>query len=248
MRKLMMAAALGALVLAACGGGKSSPGASSNNTTGKIASSNTTVSGGGSDFASLMAKTSAAKYKITYQSSGGTSFTIAQDPPKFRFSSGGSSSYVTADGSAVSCNGTGASATCTSLPGGGAIKQGLTGAFGALGALLVNQAGKGIPGLTNISKTSNEKIAGRDAVCATIDANSLGALGAVLAAAIGKGSYSVCVDKATGAMLSTKTDDGNGNASSVTATEFGTPSNSDFTPPATPITIPGISIPNTPST
>ena len=231
MRKLVTVAIVGALALAACGG-KSSNGANGGTNGG---------SGNSNDFSSLIAKTNAAKYKVTYQSGSDTPFTIAQDPPRFSYTTDSSGTYVTADGSAVTCSGTGPTATCTSLPGGGdSIKQGLTTSFGAIGALLVNQAGKGIPGLSSITKTTSKTIAGRDAECATIDASSLGVLGA----AIGTGSYSVCVDKATGVMLESKTDDGHGHSTDVKATAFGTPSNSDLTPPATPVTIPGV----TPST
>ncbi len=232
MRKVVAVAIVGALALAACGGKSSSKG------------SNGATKGGsssGNDFSSLVAKTNNAKYKVTYQSGSDTPFTIAQDPPRFSYTTESSGTYVTADGSAVSCSGTGSTATCTALPGGGAaIKQGLTTSFGAIGALLVSQAGKGIPGLSSITKTTGKTIAGRDAECATIDASSLGVLGA----AIGKGSYSVCVDKATGVMLESKTDDGNGHTTDVKATAFGTPSDADLTPPATPVTIPGL----TPST
>ncbi len=231
MRKLLAVAVVGTLALAACGGGKST----SNFSAGKGATTSPGAKGGGSDFSSLVAKTSAAKYKVTYQSGTDTPFTIAQDPPRFSYISGDSSTYVTADGSAVSCSGTGPTATCTSIPGSGAsIRQGLTSSFGAIGALLVSESGKGIPGLTSVSKTSSQTIAGRDAVCATIDASSLGVLGAAI-----KGSYTVCVDKATGVMLESRSDDGKGNVSDVKATDFGTPSDADFTPPATPITIPG---------
>jgi hypothetical protein len=235
MRKQVAVAIVGVLALAACGGSSSK-------------GSNPTTNGGSNnsksnsnDFSALIAKTNKATYKVTYQSGSETPFTIAQDPPRFSYTTDSSGTYVTADGSAVSCSGTGPTATCTSLPGGGAaIQQGLTTSFGAIGALLVSQAGKGIPGLASITKTTSKTIAGRDAVCATIDASSLGVLGA----AIGKGSYSVCADKATGVMLESRSDDGNGHVTDVRATAFGTPSAADLTPPATPVTIPGL----TPST
>jgi hypothetical protein len=230
MRKLVAVAVLSALVLAGCGKSSSNGGAPGDAT-------KPGAKGGNRDFAALIARTNAAKYKVTYQSGSDTPFTIAQDPPRFSYTSGDSSTFVTADGSAVSCSGTGPTATCTSMPGGGAsIKQGLTASFGAVGALFVSQAGRGIPGLTNISKTTTKTIAGRDAVCATIDASSLGVLGA----AIGTGSFSVCIDTDTGVMLESKTDDGKGDTTDVKATEFGAPSDADLTPPATPITIPGL--------
>ena len=229
MRKVLAATVLATLVLAACGGGGGSSNGAGNNNTGG--------SNGGGAFASLLEKTKAAKYKVTYQSGSDKPFTISQDPPRFSYTTADSSTYVGADGAAVSCSGTGSTATCTSLPGGGdAIKQGLTGAFGSLGALFVSEAGKGIPGLGGISKTTGKKIAGRDAECATIDKGTLGVLGA----ALGDGSYSVCIDKQTGVMLESKSDDGKGHVDDIKATAFGTPSDADLTPPATPITIPGL--------
>jgi hypothetical protein len=241
MRKVLAVAVVGALALAACGSSKGAP---------SVQGGGTSPSGsnGGNDFASLVAKTNAATYKVTYQSGSQTPFTISQKGHQFSYVSGGSATYVTADGAAISCSGSGSSATCTSLPGGGdAIKQGLTSAFGAVGALFVSNAGKGIPGLAGITKTSSKTIAGRDAKCVTLDASSLGILGA----ALGKGSFSVCVDTKTGVMLSSTSDDGNAHVSAVTATAFGDPTVADLTPPATPQTIPSIpslTIPTTPTT
>lgn len=222
------------LALAACGSSKSSGAGNGGNPT--IPGSKTT-SGGGSDsgFASLVGKAKDAKYKVTYQnSSDNGSFTIAQDPPKFSLVEGDSATYVTSDGSSVSCSGTGSSATCTELPGTGtAIQQGMASAFGAVGSLFVTLASENLNGLVNISTTS-KSIAGRDAECATVDKNTLGVLGA----AIGNASYQVCIDKDTGVMLSSKSTDQTGKTDEITATDFGSPSDSDFTPPATPSTVP----------
>jgi hypothetical protein len=237
MRKIVIVAFASAVLLAACSG--SGGGASS-----KSGSGDHSSSGGSNDFSSLVAKTKSAKYKVTYSNGNDTPFTISQDPPLFSYISGTSQTYVTADGSAVECNGgpetspptSSEPPTCTAVPGGGAaIQTGLTSAFGAIGALLVSDAGKGIPGLTSITKTSSATIAGRDAECATIDASSLGVLGSVSGA---KGSYTVCADKDTGVMLESKSDDGSGNVTDVKATSFGTPSEADVTPPVTPVTIP----------
>jgi hypothetical protein len=230
MRKLVAVVALGAVVLVACGGKSSSKGSAGGG------------SKGGGDFASIVARASAATYKITYNAGKDTEFTIAQKPPRFSYRSGDSATYVTADGSAVACSVVGVGATtttvtptCTAMPGGDAVKQGLTSAFGAVGALFVSDAGKGIPGLASISRTSTRSIAGREAICATLDSSNLG----IFSGAI-KGSYSACVDKATGVMLQSKLDDGNGHVSGVKATAFGTPTEADLTPPAPPITIPGV--------
>ena len=217
-----------AIGFAGCGGSStpSSKASGSGNTTGK--------NGGDDELSKLLEKTKSAKYKVTYQSGNDEAFTIAQDPPLFSYVQGDSATYVLKDDSAVSCSGTGSTATCTQLPGGGAtMKTGLTAGLGAFAALFLSQSGTGIPGLLNV-KTTNKEVAGRDAACATIDAGSLGALSAAL-----KGSYSVCIDKETGIMLQTKADSGNGSTDDITATAFSEPTEADFTPPATPSTIPG---------
>ena len=226
--------------LAACGSSSSS--GSGNNGGSNTGGSNRD---GKDDFGSLLSQNKDAKYKVTYTTGSDSPFTIAQDPPRFSYVSGDSSTYVTADGSAVSCSGTGSTATCTKLPGSGSsIQQAMTAGFGAIGALFVENAGKGIPGLGSLATTSGKKIAGRDAECATLDKNSLGVFGA----ALGSGSYSVCIDKGTGVLLSSKADDGKGNVDEITATSFGQPTDADLTPPATPSTIPGVSLPTIPTT
>ncbi|HEX4490959.1 MAG TPA: hypothetical protein VH914_07115 [Acidimicrobiia bacterium] len=234
------------LALAACGSSKSS-GSGDNGSHLPTAPGATNGNGGGtnSGFASLVEQAKNAKYKVTYSSDNRDVFTIAQDPPKFAMIEGDSATYVTADGSSVSCSGTGSAATCTQLPGtGSAIQQGMASAFGAVGQLFVTLANENLGGLSNFVhiKTTSKSIAGRDAECAALDKSSLGVLGA----SIGNASYQVCVDKDTGVMLSTKTTDQSGKTDEVTATDFSSPSDSDFTPPATPSTIPGLG--STPST
>jgi hypothetical protein len=233
------------LALAACGSSKSS---GTSDTGSHLTDTPGSTSGSGSDngFGSLVQKAKDAKYKVTYSSSSGSdSFTIAQDPPKFSFVQADSATYVTADGSSVSCSGTGSDATCTQLPGatGSAMQQGWAAAFGGVGQLFVTLANESnsIGNLVHIS-TTTKSIAGRDAECATIDMYSV----SFLAAAIGVASYQVCVDKDTGVMLSSKSTDKNGKSDEITATDFGSPSDSDFTPPATPSTIPGM--PTVPTT
>jgi hypothetical protein len=217
---------VGLLTLSACGSGGSS------------------ITGGGGNganssnsIATLIARSKSAKYKVTYQSGTDAPFTIAQDPPRFSYVSGDSSTFVPATGSAVACTGSGSSATCTDIAGtGDAIRQSLTTSFGTIGAALLSAAGTGVPGLSSITQLSTRKIAGRTAECATLDSASLGVLGA----ALGKNSYSVCVDKQTGVMLQSKADSGNGSTTEIVATAFSTPTDADFTPPVTPITIPGL--------
>jgi hypothetical protein len=225
MGKRIAVVLVAALALAACGSSSSS------------GSGGTGGSGGSNDFASLLQQSKTAKYKVTYSRDSGGDITIAQDPPKFALVESGSATYVTADGSAVTCEGSGSSATCTQLPStsGSSIQQGLSSAFGAIGSALVAATSAGVPGLTNIVSKSGSKIAGRDATCATIDKKSLGIIGSGLPSGA---SYSVCVDKDTGVLLSSKSNDGSGNVSSITAKSFASPTAADFTPPATPSTIP----------
>ena len=217
---------LALVALAGCGSSGKSTGGSGDDGSGD---------GKSSEFSKLLAKTSAATYKVTYQSGDDDPFTIAQEPPRFSYTSGDSSTYVTADGSAISCSGKGSTATCTAMPGGGdAIKQGLSSAFGVIGALFVSEANQNIPGLASL-KSNDKVIAERDAACAKLDGGILGVLGAAI-----KASYSVCVDKETGVMLESIADDGNGHSSTLKATHFGEPTETHHTPPATPITLPDV--------
>jgi hypothetical protein len=222
MRKLVAVLALATVALAGCGSSTSTGGTGAG-------------SGGGSEFSKLLAKTNAATYKVTYRRGDDTPFTIAQKPPRFSYTSGDSSTYVTADGSAISCSGKGPTATCTAMAGGGdAVKQGLTSLFGALGALFVSEANQNIPGLESL-KSNDKSIAGRDAACAKLDGGILGVLGAAI-----KASALVCVDKETGVLLESTADDGGGSTASIKATAFGEPTDADLTPPATPITLPDV--------
>jgi hypothetical protein len=224
MRRLAVLLVAGAVALAGCGSGDSSNDAKDG------------ANGDTSPFSELLDKAQKAKYKVTYTSgdTGSEVFTLAQDPPRFAYVSDGRSTYVTADGAAVTCSGSGSSATCKEVPGSGdSYRANLGNAFGAVGAMFLSAAGSAIPDLLDI-KTSEDQIAGRDAVCATLDSSTLGALGKAI-----KGAYSVCVDKDTGVMLLLESDDGSGASDNLTATKFEAPSDDDFTLPATPEPIVG---------
>jgi len=247
MRKLVVLLAVGALGLAGCGGddSDSADGDGSSTTRGSNGSVTTgSLPGGDSEFGRLLARTATATYKVTYESGeegdDSETFTLAQDPPRFAYVTPDVATYVTAEGTAISCTGSGSAAQCTQLPGSGDVyKTGLNSAYGGAAALFLSVAGAAIPGLANI-ETADETIAGRDAACATIDADLMASLGGENI----ESSYSVCVDKETGVMLRVVSDDGNGSADNLTATEFGEPSDDDFTPPATPVTIPGLTPPS----
>ena len=225
MRKLVAVVVLALVALAGCGSSGKSTGGSGDDGSGD---------GKSSEFSKLLAKTSGHlqghvpewRRRPVHHRPG---------PPRFSYTSGDSSTYVTADGSTISCSGKGSTATCTAMPGGGdAIKQGLSSAFGVIGALFVSEANQNIPGLASL-KSNDKVIAERDAACAKLDGGILGVLGAAI-----KASYSVCVDKETGVMLESIADDGNGHSSTLKATHFGEPTETDLTPPATPITLPDV--------
>jgi hypothetical protein len=98
-------------------------------------------------------------------------------------------------------------------------------------------------------KTTDKTIAGRDAQCVTFSQKDiLGSVGGAVAGAAGadlKGSATYCIDKDTGTTLEISgTDDSGKESNSLVVTKFETPSDSEFTPPATPSTLPNLTIPS----
>jgi hypothetical protein len=221
------AAALTCVALAAC----SSGGTSSAPTTAKGRP------GGGDGLSSLVAKAAKARYKVTYQS-GSSTVVVAQDPPKYSLVQSGTAIYGSGDGTFVECSGNGSAATCAQFADtGDAAKQSLAGSFGSVGASLLDalsQAGSVFAGIT----TSDATIAGRDARCVSVDSKSVAAIvGDAL-----KGTLTVCADKQTGVLLKSHVAGATG-GEDIVATSFDEPSDSDFLPPATPITIPSDTTP-----
>jgi len=254
MNKILIGVCAGALMLAACGGGSSNKsGASGSGAQSTTTAGNGGTSGGSGDNSALsdLAKQYAkAKIKITYTSSDSSdsTFTIAQDGNgKSAFTSGDSTFYT--DGkSSISCQGTGSTADCTdlgsSLGGLGAnIGSTFTATFAALAGVLGTLSG---------GDKSSESIAGRDASCVTYKASDVvGKLGGL---ALFKGSVSssdydpndsakICVDKQSGFVLEVSGTKKGQPQSELTATAVSEPSDSDFTPPVTPKTVPPISLP-----
>jgi hypothetical protein len=232
-------AVIGVAVLAGCGGSSSKSGTG--------ASSDTSASGGGGssssdDLSKLVADASKQKYKVTYDSGDNNSLTYAQDGNGDSvFGEGDSLTYVS-KGSTVGCEKSSGTWQCTQSPVSvGAIGNPFTGVlslqqtyFSALG--------------DHFGKTSNKTIAGRDAECITFSQKDiLGKVGGAIAGALGKnvkGSATYCIDKQTGTTLEVSgTDESGKNSHTLVVTKFETPSASDFTPPATPKKVPGISLP-----
>jgi hypothetical protein len=190
-----------------------------------------TSEGGTKDLSSLMAKAATARYKVTYQA-GNATIMIAQDPPRYSSIQGNTSVYDTAAGTSVECTGVGVTATCAEIPDAKNLaKQSLAGSFGSVAASLVDALGKSGADFAGIT-TSNKTIAGRSARCVTLD-------GTKLASIVGdslKGTTTICADTQTGVLLESHVDSAKGD--DLLATFFGEPSDADFNPPSTPITLP----------
>ena len=252
MRKVLIGVLAATLFVAACGGSskKSGTGSSGGTTTtgpGGSTSPASTSSGGGNDISKLAAQYAKAKIKITYSSSG-SDFTLAQDGNgKSAFTSGTSTIYN--DGkTSVSCEGTGTSATCTQLPsvggGVGALGSTFTATFTALASLL-STLGTG--------HTSSESIANRDASCVTYKASEvfskLGSSALFKGAVANASDYdpndtaTICIDKQTGFVVKIAATKKGQPQDQLTATAISVPTDSDFTPPVTPQTIPNITLP-----
>jgi hypothetical protein len=241
MRRILVLVVALVVVLAACGGDDDD-----NNT---LAGAGTTVSGdngnddngddngddgddGGGAFADLIDDTSDVRVRVSYEttntSDGQTStdefMTLSQDGSgKVAYFYDGEDNQIIIDGDSYTmCSNVKSEPECTALDGGSA--QGAAAAYAGLfnvakGAIA---AADGAGGYTD---ESTETIAGREAECVSID--YLG------------GKWKTCADKETGILLLWE-GSGEGSSSSFKATEFGEPKDSDFTPPATPQTIPGL--------
>ncbi len=240
MKKYALVLAAAAVMLAACGGSSKSnnaTGIGSNNGTTKPTGGNNNSNGGSDDFSKLVANASKAKIKITYADSDGKPLTIAQDGNGRSLYSSGDSLFINDGKNTYSCSGTAADQKCTQLPA-------AAGGAGNLGAAFLTV----FQGLTHLDKSvygghvSSETIAGRDARCITFKASDFAGL-----AALGndKGydpnaQATICVDKDTGFMLRFASKSSTENKQLFEATQVGEPSDSDFTPPVTPQTIPTI--------
>jgi hypothetical protein len=230
MRKLTIGCFAAIVVIAGCGGSSNKatpagPGKTGATTPGGV------PSGSDSDYAKLVEKASHARLRVTYQSSSNgsteTLFTLSQDGSgKTAYFTDDGDTQVIADGDTyTSCEHVKTTPKCTQLS--GVTGKGLISAYSGLLAVptAAIAAAKGHRGF---GTTSTETIAGREATCVSIDY-------------IGAG-WKTCADKQTGILLEWEAAGGRGGGSFV-ATEAGEPKDSDFVPPATPETVPGISVP-----
>jgi hypothetical protein len=233
---------LAGIALAACGGssGSAKAGATNPPSGASGASGGATGSSGSDDLSALYGEAANAKFKITFTDNDGTATTFAQDGNGNSMYKSGDSQFFTSSSGSVSCSNINTTPKCIKTSIGTSVNPFL-GIFNA-GKTYIQALGK-------YGDTSSKTIAGRDATCVEFSKDSVASAGPVAAAVASaiKGSLTYCIDKKTGVLLSFATVDADGKTTdSFTVTEYGEPSDSDFTPPATPesISIPSISLPS----
>ena len=260
MRKVLIGVLAATLFVAACGGSSKKSGTGSSGgttTTGPGGSTSPTSSGGNDDLSKIAGQYAKAKIKITYASAGSgdsSTITIAQDGNGKSAYTVGDSTFYNDGKTTVSCQGTGTTAKCTQLGSlggvGSSIGAGFTATFSALAAALTSLGG---------GDKSSESIAGRDASCVKYKASDV--IGRLASSPLFKDAANasdydpndtatICVDKQTGFVLKFAGTKKGVAQDELTATAVGEPTDSDFTPPVTPETIPsipGISIPSIPT-
>lgn len=218
---LILAGSL-AFVLAACGGGSSKSSSSSKSSEASSDSGNSSGSAGNSNdnaYAKLVEKGNNAKVKVTYRNADGSTYVIAQDPPKRAFISGETAVYEDGTDVSIVCSNVGTpEVSCLKISGAGGL-AGFAGA-GSLGLISEILQTKDLPGVTKIGERT---IAGRTATCATYSVPFFGS-----------GKIEGCVDKDTGISLLLKTSGGGSSNIELEATKVESPSAKDFTPPAEP--------------
>ena len=238
MRKLVAScsvALVAVALFAACGSSGSSkanplsPGTNNSNTGGS------TASGSGNDqFSQLVANAEKQKFKITYSSgTNSDTATYEQDGNGNSVYGSGDTLYFTSASSSVSCSkDSNGKYTCTQTPGGTSINPFAT---------YLNLGKSYLDALGGAGTKSTESIAGRTADCVTFKPSDLG--GALAGNLHGSAEY--CLDKDTGVLLKIAgTDDSGKTTTAFEVTKYETPADSDFTPPATPGTIPSVSLPS----
>jgi hypothetical protein len=258
MHKLAIGIVAATMTIAACGGSSKAKstdtGAGATTTTSAGGGSNSgggNSGGGSSDVSKVNIKVTYAETDTGTDGKTTTSMlTIAQNGKGKSFFAESEAGDTPADASTiytdgtttVECQGTGTTAQCTSVPAaaGGSVAAGVTEGFTQLAALESSLGG---------GDKSSESIAGRDASCVKYRAGDV--VSKMSSLPFFKGSdekasdydandtFTICTDKDTGFPLKfggTKkgADDG-----SLVATAVSEPTDADFTPPVTPVTVPG---------
>ena len=189
-------------------------------------------SSAGDEFAAAIEQADEATIKVTYEVTGENQepqeFTIAQDPPKFALQA--ETGLLIDDGERfISCEPS-EGGQCIELPREGTegMAASILGAFAAP-FLAFQQAADSE--LTGYEVTGDEEIAGRDAICATIDASEL-------PGSTESGSATSCVDAETGILLLFE-GEGGGDTGRIEAVEVSQPTDEDFEPTSEPMSIGG---------
>jgi len=200
-----------ALALAACGSSSTTSKPSASKDSGSASSDS-----GSNDYSKLVEKGKSAKFKVTYKTGDGSTWTIAQDPPKSAYIVGDTAIFEDGAGASVVCTGTGSDAQCFKTEGSGSTSP-------ALGLITNFQSvldTKNLPGTTRVS---DREIAGQSAKCVSYSPPL-----------VKNSSVETCVDKDTGIALLVKSTVSGTSVLNLEATKVETPKASDFTPPATP--------------
>jgi len=175
------------------------------------------------DLGNILQRQQDAVVKVTYRL-GDDTFTIAQDGNKRAVTSGSSMSIVTPERS-IDCSDLDTKPVCLEVPEGVSSLVSLGLNFYDQVAQGLAAAGDAIPPIP----TTQETVAGRSAVCAEGDADTLlPGLSSTLEPRPGE-TIRACVDSDTGFILVYET---SGNADDLVATEVTKPRASDFEPPA----------------
>ena len=222
-----------AFVLAACGGSSSNKTGSTTpitpsggaGPTGSSPGSTTPITTGNSGIDALIAKAKSANVKVTYADSSKSNapFTLIQYNGDSALITDNSSIY-TVKGTTYTCQGTGATAKCFSIPGGAGLGSLTTAYFGIYASLFTSVGTAGANPYLNVTHEANQTIAGRDAVCNSLKASALtGATGQITA----------CVDAKDGVFLKGSVS-GTSSGGSLEATSYANSTADDVKLPATP--------------
>lgn len=180
------------------------------------------------ELANILELAQTSSYKVTYESTSGTTTTelvYAQDPPKSMLQTDGTTYIQSDEETTILCSETDGTTTCTESAATGSILDSFgTGLFGTFFSAFA--------ALPSVDDVDADEIAGRNALCSTLDASTLGPLAGEVS---GEEQLKVCVDKKTGVLLLGETKNADGDIqTSVRATKFGEPSDDDFEPPVEP--------------
>ena len=217
MRRWLALAMVFTLGVAACGGGDDdSNDAASDDSSATTADDSTDGTTGDSEIDALIERAKAATIRVTYETDGGTAFTMSQDGDNRALIQEDGQKLLEVDGHVYTCSG-GESGQCMQMPD---QAEGLTSMmmsmFGMYALVAIPDVGENP--LFDVTKTEDREIAGRSATCTTLEAGMLAGT---------DGSITACLDDETGVFLLGETESDSDN-SRIEATEVGEPQDADF--------------------